>query len=168
MKGTTSNIITTGNISFAYTEGDFVGNGIKITNALPISDEEGKILFGANNYFDFSINGNSSVNDVNYEIVVNKDASSTMDDGNIKIYLTEITAAGEVPSELVINNSVKTYSELNDSTKQNGKIVYLGTMKNNTSNYNKKFRLRMWIASDVDFTEVMGKELSVKVNVVAY
>ena len=40
--GTTDNTITTDTITFLYTEVDGVGNGIKLENAFPISDEQVK------------------------------------------------------------------------------------------------------------------------------
>ena len=43
-KGTTENSIKLGEITFKYTENGTNGNGITITDAFPISDEEGRKL----------------------------------------------------------------------------------------------------------------------------
>lgn len=167
LAGTTSNVINTGTLYFTYTEGDFVTNGIKIDNAYPISDEVGKSMMGDNKYFDFVVNAETTIGDIDYEIVVLKEDSSTLQDKYVKIYLTDITTVDEVPSEIVLNgDDVKTYEELQSSTKQEGKIVYLGKVKNNTLNYQRKFRLRMWMGDKVTLEDdIFGKSFSVKVNV---
>lgn len=167
LSGTTSNVINTGTLYFTYTEGDFVTNGIKIDNAYPISDNIGKNLIGDNKYFDFVVNGETTIGDIDYEIVVLKEDSSTLQDKCVKIYLTDITSGMESPSEIVLNGDVvKTYEELESSTKQSGKIVYLGKVKNNTLNYQRKFRLRMWMSDNVTMEDdIFGKSFSVKVNV---
>ena len=41
-QGEKESSITTGSITFIYTENDNVGNGIVLTDSFPISDEEGK------------------------------------------------------------------------------------------------------------------------------
>ena len=167
LTGTTSNVINTGTLYFTYTEGDFVTNGIKIDNAFPISDDIGKSLIGDNKYFDFVVNGETTIGDIDYEIVVLKEDSSTLQDKYVKIYLTDITSGTEIPSDIVLNEEkVKTYEELQSSTKQSGKIVYLGKVKNNTFNYQRKFRLRMWMSDNVTMEDdIFGKSFSVKVNV---
>ena len=68
---------------------------------------------------------------------------------------------------LVLNEEiVKTYEDLEDSTKQSGKIVYLGKVNNNTLNYQRKFRLRMWMSDNVTIEDdIFGKSFSVRVNV---
>lgn len=167
LTGTTSNVINTGTLYFTYTEGDFVTNGIKISNAYPLSDNVGKSLMGDNKYFDFVVNSETTIGDIDYEIVVLKENYSTLQDKYVKIYLTDITTGTEIPSDIVLNNNVvKTYEELESSKKQNGKIIYLGKVKNNTLNYQRKFRLRMWM-SDIATIEddIFGKSFSVKVNV---
>ena len=54
-QGTTENVIKTGTITFLYDELEGVGNGIKITDAIPMTDEVGKALADANQYFDFKV-----------------------------------------------------------------------------------------------------------------
>lgn len=167
VEGTTSNVISTGKVYFTYTEGDFETNGIKVENAYPVSDAVGKSQMGNNNYFDFAVNGETTVGDINYEIVVLKEYISTLQDNHVKIYLTEVSGYNEVPCDLALNNGVvKTYAELQSSTKQDGKIIYQGTIKNNSVNYQKNFRLRMWISDNIGQTDdIYAKRFSVKVNV---
>ena len=74
------NTITTGTITMNYTDDS---NGIKLTNAMPMSDENGKALTGENNVFDFTvtatING-SGTTTINYDVTATKESDSTLDD----------------------------------------------------------------------------------------
>lgn len=168
LEGSTSNLINTGTLYFSYNEGDFVSNGIDISNAYPISDSIGKNLIGKNEYFDFSVHGKTTVGDVNYEVVVLKQPNTTMHENFVKIYVTELIAGNEIPLSLVVDgNEIKTYDKLDDSKDQDGKIIYLGSIKDNTLNYTKNFRLRMWISDNAKATDdIYGKTFSVKVNVI--
>ena len=68
--GTTDNTITTGTINFLYDEKAASGNGITITDALPMSDTNGKIQIGTNNVFDFQIIATTTGNaNIPYEIL---------------------------------------------------------------------------------------------------
>ena len=53
--GVTDNIVKTGKINFLYTEVSGIGKGISLTDAFPISDEEGKLQTGEGKVFDFKI-----------------------------------------------------------------------------------------------------------------
>lgn len=169
LEGTTSNVISTGTLSFAYNEGDFVTNGIMIDNAYPIPDNVGKNLTGEKEYFDFSVVGKTTVGDINYEVVVVKQDNSTLADRFVKIYLTEINGTIETPVDVVLNNGeVKSFEELESSQSQEGKIAYLGTIKDRTMNYKKEFRLRMWMSDKATSTDdIFDKQFSVKVSVLA-
>ena len=54
-QGSTENTITTGNLTFVYDEKNAQGNGIKLSNAFPISDDTGKSQIGSDNVFDFQV-----------------------------------------------------------------------------------------------------------------
>lgn len=54
-KGTKENVLTTGTITFLYTEADKSGAGINISDALPTSDSIGKTQMGSGNVFNFKI-----------------------------------------------------------------------------------------------------------------
>ena len=54
-EGSTENTVTTGTITFLYTETSGVGKGISLTDAFPISDEVGKSQVGEGNIFYFKI-----------------------------------------------------------------------------------------------------------------
>ena len=90
--GTTDNTVTSGTLKFLYTENTGVKTGIKLTNALPISDTQGKALDGDNNVFDFSIEAtNTGTETIPYEVTLRKKSTSTLAEENVKVYLTDRT-----------------------------------------------------------------------------
>ena len=171
-EGNTNNVIETGRVKFSYSDAEKKGNGIFIEDALPIKDKDALRLAGENDYFDFTVTASTTGTDIAYEIVVNKDESSTLSDEMVKIYLAEIDGNVEVPVPFVESN-IPTYNELKDTTNQliNGKTIYYGTVKAGEVAYGKKFRLRMWINypedGQIDYEAINDKSYKVKVNVVA-
>ena len=94
--GTTDNTATTGTLKFLYTENTGVKTGIKLTNALPISDAQGKALDGDNNVFDFSIEAtNTGTEVIPYEVTLRKKDTSTLAEENVKVYLTDRSESQE-------------------------------------------------------------------------
>lgn len=183
--GTTENMITTGTITFLYDEKNTIGNGITITDALPMNDASGKVMAGTNNVFDFRILAKTTGNtDIPYEITARKSNTSDDIDANVKLYLTEVTTDSETAAPLTLNgDTVIKFSELTNTTTDVGdgiveKTIYRGTVDANTTNYEKNFRLRMWISDDTDYsptTDESGndsypmnnKKFTVTVNVYA-
>lgn len=155
-KGTTENIIKTGNIKFLYTENENVGNGISIQDALPTDDNIGKVQAGSGKVFDFKVTGmTAGTANISYEVTAMKMDSSTLPEDTVKLYLTESVGSVETESPLTTNaGKVKTYAELRQTSRseKNEKTIYLGTIPTNTANYEKNFTLRMWISSDADFS----------------
>ncbi|MEG1986990.1 MAG: hypothetical protein RR047_00800 [Bacilli bacterium] len=145
-QGSKVNSVTTGTLTFAYNESEAVGNGITLTNAMPITDDAGKGLLGAGNIFDFTITASASAVPLNYSVAAIKQ-SGNLSEGAVKIYLTDITGT-EQPSPLTVSGGVvKKYSELG-ANPNGGKTIYTGTFGVGTNNATKNFRLRMWVASD--------------------
>lgn len=163
--GTTENTITTGTITFLYDEKEAVGNGITISDALPMSDENGMIQTGANNIFDFQILATTTGNaDIPYEITARKKDTSDDIDANVKLYLTEVTSDNETAAPLTMNGEdVRKFSELTQTTTAVGdgvveKTIYRDTVSAGTTDYEKNFRLRMWISDDTDFSPVEDED----------
>ena len=171
-KGSTNNVIQTGRIVFSYSDADIGsddGNGINISNALPVLDASGKRLSGQNEYFDFTITASTTNTDLVYEIVANKQVESTMNEGVVKLYLTEFSGNDEIETPITSGTVTPTYSELSDTTNNllEGKTIYYGTVKAGEVAYGKKFRLRMWIDSRATHDEIGETTFKVKVNVAA-
>lgn len=183
--GTTDNTITTGTITFLYDEQNALGNGISITDALPMDDDDGMVVTGTNNVFDFRILATTTGNaDIPYEVTARRNNNSDAIDANVKLYLTEVGADSETAAPLTMNgDTVRKYSELTQTSTPVGdgvveKTIYRDTVDANTTNYEKNFRLRMWISNDTDFSPetdgegndtypMNNKKFTVTVNVYA-
>ena len=165
--GTTDNTVTSGTLKFLYTENTGVKTGIKLTNALPISDTQGKALDGDNNVFDFSIEAtNTGTEAIPYEVTLRKKKTSTLAKENVKVYLTDRTETQETsllePSK---------YSELTQTSVNVGsnieKTIYKSSVAGGEASYRKDFRLRMWISDASSQDDINGKEFTATVNVYA-
>ena len=167
-EGTTDNTIQTGTITFLYTEVSGVGKGISLTEAYPVSDSIGKVQVGEGKVFDFKVTSNISMNSsIGYQVTARKKTGSTLDDSAVKVYLTEVNGTEQ---ELLLSK----YSELSqtdrvDANKYIEKVLYESRVPANTSNYEKNFRLRMWVSDDTDFSDgsMNDKTFTLTVNVYA-
>ncbi len=171
-RGNTVNYVETGNMIFRYDESNREGNGIRIVDAFPITDAEGKVLTGSNQTFDFQVYTNIVDNPVEYQIVAVKQDNCTLEESDVKVYLTQVNGSQETPVRNAIKSdgTVLRYSDLEDTDfpNQEGQIIYRHTMTNHTS-YTQDYRLRMWIAEDVNPADpnFSNKVFSIKVNVYA-
>ena len=167
-EGTTDNTIKTGSITFLYTEVSGVGKGISLTEAYPVADSIGKVQVGEGKVFDFKVTSNISMNSsIGYQVTARKKTGSTLDDSAVKVYLTEVNGTEQ---ELLLSK----YSELSqtdrvDANKYTEKVLYESRVPANTSNYEKNFRLRMWVSDDTDFSDgsMNDKTFTLTVNVYA-
>ena len=167
-EGTTDNTIKTGSITFLYTEVSGVGKGISLTDAYPVADSIGKVQVGEGKVFDFKVTSNISMNSsIGYQVTARKKTGSTLDDSAVKVYLTEVNGTEQ---ELLLSK----YSELDqtdkvDSSKFDERILYEATVPANTKNYEKNFRLRMWVDENTDFSDgsMNDKTFTITVNVYA-
>ena len=166
--GTTDNVVKTGGITFLYTEVSGVGKGISLTEAYPVADSIGKVQTGEGKVFDFKVTSNISMNsNIGYQVTARKKTGSTLANSAVKVYLTEVNGTEQ---ELLLSK----YSELSqtdkvDISKYDERILYEGTVPANTSNYEKNFRLRMWVSDDTDFSDgsMNDKTFTLTVNVYA-
>ncbi len=172
--GMTNNVIQTGRIIFSYSDADGSGNGISIQNAIPIPDEQGKVLSGTQEYFDFTVSANTTSSNVSYEIAALKGEDSTLDEKYVKIYLTTLDGDTEQTTPITgQQSSVLTYANLTDTSNPllSGKTIYYGSVSAGEVSYGKRFRLRMWVTDlnnpNLDYTEINDKHFSLKVSVAA-
>ncbi len=154
-EGTTENTVTSGTITFLYTEVSGIGKGIQISDAYPMTDEQGKEQTGQGSYFDFKITSQTTSNiSIPYEVTARKSNDSTLDDQVVRLYLTELN--GDEEKEILLEN----YSKLQQTGQETAKgytekTIYTDKVPAKQSNYEKNFRLRMWIDEKTDFS---GKE----------
>ena len=160
--GDVENTITTGTINMTYSEPE---NGINLANALPLSDEQGRLLSGTNNVFDFTvdttINGSGSTT-INYAITAVK-GDATVDDSAIKVYLTNMdnSADSEILAPTKISELDVTTGSENYQAPSGEFILSTGTL---TSSASHSYRLRMWVADDFSTLTNSGM-YSLRVNV---
>ena len=141
--GSTENIIRAGDIVFHYEEISGKGRGINIVDALPVdSDEEEK---SNNNYFDFRIESQSNIVQIPYTVTAKLSDDTTLDLDIIKVYLTELVGTEETPILYT------TLDQLQEVTFKDGELeLYKDTVPVGT-NYDRSFRLRMWMAEETNF-----------------
>lgn len=132
---TNKNRISTTEISLDFLESN--DEIINITNALPLTDEEGKYQ---NEYFDFVVNTKSSTaTTINYTLKIEKlsaDSGYTLlNDNNIKVYLEDYDRNVLVQPTLI--------SSLTNYVLYTSSHVHTAS----TETLQSKFRLRAWIDS---------------------
>ena len=173
-QGQRENMVKTGNLSFVYDEQRAEGNQVTLTNAFPMTDEQGKAQTGNNNVFEFQITATTKGAPISYEIYLTKEESSTLSEQVVKTYLTKVNDGSEIAVLDTRNQrAINLYSELGESSLvSQGKTLYQETIPESQANYNQTFRYRMWIdenASQMQDGEWIynGQTFSVRVNVYA-
>lgn len=154
------NVIDTGEIVFSYSDVGRGGNGINIENAVPIPDSRGKNMMGKGEYFDFSVTATSEKALLHYEILVEKNKVSTLDNTKVRIYLTALYGGYE---QLLI---LKDFSGLNTKT-INAKqyyVLYEKTLPAGIKNYSDAYRLRMWVKNSAQDYDDQAFSINVDVN----
>ena len=155
---TNANSIATGTIMVSYTEPT---NAINITDAMPLSDANGKALEGTDKTFDFTVSTQATnALTVPYTISLTKVDTSTLADSEVKVYLTKGGTAVVEPTlvSALANNTARSGSRILYSDQD----VYNATGEAaKTSNY----VLRMWVDESVTVNATNSKTYVAKVNV---
>jgi len=166
-EGVQDNAITTGSITFLYTEVSGVGNGIKIENTFPMSDEKGKVLTGEGEYFDFKVTSKTAgMYAIPYEVTARKSSDSADIDEYVRVYLTK----GETNEEVLLDNyNNLTQASKVEESKYTEKTIYTGEVPEGSINYEESFRLKMWLDEDTRFDnqDMNNKKFTLTVNVYA-
>ena len=176
-QGSKENTITTGSLTFVYDEQKAEGNGITLSNAFPMSDDEGKGQSGDNNVFDFQVLATTQGESISYEVIGKKEDSSTLPENVTKIYLTTLSGSEETEVATTVKDGVvTTYDELSDTQieDQTGKTLYQEVIPLNQTGYQKNFRLRMWLSEEAETTDPSSgswdynnQTFTIRINVVA-
>lgn len=154
--------VDTGKIVFTYSDVDKAGSGILLEDATPISDIQGKVMTGKNQYFDFYVTATTYSSKLKYMILINKDNSSTLSNDSVRMYLTKVM--GSYEEELVLDTfSNLKIENINDKDYY---VLYENTLDSNLVNHSESYRLRMWL--DEDSINYYNKTFSIKVDVYAY
>ena len=154
---TGNNSISSGQVKMSYTESNEIG----MDNALPIKDEEGKVL---TNYFDFQVLSyiKTRANDntqrkINYKVVLEPLAvENALSDSEIKVYLTKVEGGTET---VVVEPT--TIDQISNYILSSQDEVF----SNNKAEVITSYRLRAWIDSKVDTNKLSEKKYSYKFRV---
>ena len=182
--GANPNTITTGTITMNYSEDT---NGIKLENALPMTDAAGIKLADDNQYFDFTVSSTmSGTATINYAVTAVKTDDSTLPDSGVRVYLTRSTtssAGGTAVSDPKYVGDVtgKSLSKVDATVKANtgaseGEYLldqgtFTTTNESTAKTQSVYYRLRMWVAEDYSETngdvsgQITQKKYTLKVNV---
>ena len=165
------NTITTGTITMNYTDDS---NGINLTNAMPMSDDNGKALTGENNVFDFTVSATisgSGTTQIDYAIIAAPEDGNTLNDEDIKVWLTDTSDEGQgnttdpvvlntLPASSTVSTTTGAPNTADDYVLKSG--TYSGTGGSDS------YRLRMWVDYDApsmagDVEEQLTYQLRVNV-----
>ena len=148
--------LNTGEISINLAN---INGNLSLLNSVPKSDNEGKVQ---GNYLDFEVTSTVDSEPIYYEVYILPKSGNTLDTSYIKTYLTD-------QSNNVIKG-VKSYNSLQNSEKENGKLLYKGLIKVNndysTKTETKDFRLRLWL--DESYTDTNSNTFNFDINLYAY
>ncbi len=175
------NNLNEGKISLIYSKNLYSDRGLAITSFTPVDDSLGKTSNSDKYIFDFRIIGDSLKNpEIPYEITLRKKASSILSESDVKVYLTEISGEEEKETELTTSSGkVKTFdilkqTEVISASEEIEKTIYQGQIPANTADFEKSFRLRIWVSSNAvgisnqDLEKIVGNTLfDVELNVYA-
>ena len=133
----------------------FSEQGIRFDTLEPVDDLSIKTSNDSKYVFDFRIVGTSSATfEIPYEITLRKSELSFLDENFVKVYLTEIDGEEEVDTPFTTTlQQPKTFQVLTQTgmisaNEEIEKTIYKGLIPANQKNYEKKFRLRLWVSSD--------------------
>ncbi len=180
--GEKENTITTGTITMNYSEDT---NGIKLENALPMTDTAGKVLADENQYFDFTVTSTmSGTATINYAVTAVKTDDSTLPDTGVKVYLTKRSdntssmtenAVSSYPAKVSALAKVDAAVKANTGAIEGEYLLDQGTFTTTNESTAKTqsvyYRLRMWVAEDYSETngdvsgQITQKKYTLKVNV---
>ena len=136
--GSEDNTLTTGSVSFMYTEISGIGRGIMLEDAIPMSDELGKAQVGEGKVFDFKITSKSANNAaIPYQVTARMSSDSNLDTSKVRIYL-------EKDNEQVLLDNYGSLTQTNkvNSNTYTEKVLYEGKVPRNTANYVSNFKLK--------------------------
>ncbi len=177
-QGTTTNTINTGTLVFKYEENE---NGIKLTNAMPMSDEEATKAnaLGDKGQFDFTvtstINGNMSIK---YDIVVDDTTDhasvSALESKYVRLRLLTKTSDAEgdyTPINIESTHQNSYFDKLENYTRNGSsnsdKLLYTNTFDQTSGEKTHYYRFQMWLSDHYYTTNLSAdgyKELSDEID----
>ena len=154
--GTSNNIISSTDLSFRFLESN--KEIVSIDNAVPMSDEDGIKQEGTGNVFDFEVKSKvGATTDVKYVASLEKisvDSGKTaLNDSDIKVYIEDFNGNTVLkPTKISELNSYKLFEKLHRHSRDNSEI-------------STKYKLKVWLDSEVDVFSLENKQYKFKINV---
>ena len=152
MKLSNENSIMTGTIAMSFQDTTY----IDITDALPMTDEEGMAMTGDKQYMDFSVNANFSAKaNVDYEISAVDETDSTkytsLDYDNVKVYLTGEGSLAKTPILYSKLSAPTMHTDITGLAKKSDKLLARGTLSYKKGKIAKEnYRLKIWIDENTE------------------
>ena len=154
--GTSNNTISSTDLSFRFLESN--KEIVSIDNAVPMSDEDGIKQEGTGNVFDFEVKSKvGATTDVKYIASLEKisvDSGKTaLNDSDVKVYIEDFNGNTVLkPTKISELNSYKLFEKLHRHSKDNSEI-------------STKYKLKVWLDSEVDVFSLENKQYKFKINV---
>ena len=164
-QGSKPNTITTGAITMEYTE---TTNTISMSNALPTTDDTGKVRLTAGEYFDFTLSGTiKGSENINWEIAAEDVTTATkkIDGKYIKLYLTSLDDTGN-EKEVMAPAVYSADTTENTYTGRPANMMSLAKGTTSTS-FSTKYRLRMYVDESYN-PQGDGGNLAFSIKINAY
>ena len=152
--GFTESTISVGTVTLHYDEKTSKGHGINITDAFPVNSNS-EAMTSNENIFNFKITASNSLSDIHYAVTARMTDGSDRSMGDIvDLYLTEVDNNG---NETDLSGGINKFNRLEQFSKVSEddyieKVIYTDTVYKGNNNYEKNFRLRMWIDENVEIT----------------
>ena len=165
LKLSNENSVRTGTISMTFQDTTY----IDITNALPMTDEEGMAMTGDKQYMDFSVTADfSAPATVYYEISAVDETDSTkynaLSYDNVKIYLK---GEGSVTNKPMLFSKLESPTMHTDKTglaNKEDKLLATGTLTYKDGSIAKEdYRLKIWVDENTEDLDV-PKTFKIKVR----
>lgn len=155
-------IFKNGTVTLVYNEGT---TDVRIENAMPLSDSEGMNLSKKDQLMDFTVSINIAKSSrVSYEVVAEKDPSSTIPDKYIKIYLERSLDSSNYEEKIIMPTVYKGLEKDDDYGASKGSMVLDQATTSSSVVY--YYRLRMWLSKDYVLDEV-DRFFTIRINVYA-
>ena len=152
-------ILDSGSIVMTYSNNS---NSLTIDNSLTFSDNDGMLLKNVNYYFDFTVNTTlKDSKEIDYEISIKKDPTSTIADDKVRIYL-EKQKSGTFTKVFEPKQYVPLPKKTDIGTPTGSMVLLNGISKKDSSD---NYRLRIWVCdtSGLDSSQLSNYTVSVDV-----
>ena len=157
--GNLVNSISTETVTMTYTEGT---NKISLENAMPLEDEKGMKLTTGDNVFDFTVYIKATNKQaIAYEVTAEKDASSTLGNDDVRLYLEKSTDKTNYDAIVNPTGYVPIIEDDKFGAKTGEMVLDTGTTSREQTYY---YRLRMWVSKDYKVNDE-SRFFTVRVNV---